>query len=378
MARFNSLKVIDVVQETPDAVSIAFEVPAELKDDFQYKQGQYLTLKFTVNGEELRRSYSICSSPAEDAPIRVAVKQVKDGRVSTFINNNVKVGDTIETMVPTGSFFTEMSKDNSKTYVLFAGGSGITPMLSILKTALKAEPNSKIILFYANNDEASTIFKTQIDELASVNAERLTVHHILNNPPISQSSEKPKKGLFSKLKKKKAPTSDHPKILTGIVTSSKALELITTYTDAKNDNEYFVCGPGPMMENVEKSLKSCNIEENRIHIEYFSSPDAPAAKVAEKTDAGKTMATVILDKETHEIELQGAETILDAAMRIGLDPPYACQGGSCCTCRALLEDGEVKMAATYGLSSSEIKDRYILTCQSTATTNKVTVNYDKG
>jgi ring-1,2-phenylacetyl-CoA epoxidase subunit PaaE len=380
MSRFHSLKVIDVVKETADAVSVAFEVPAELKESFNYIQGQYLTLKFTVNGEELRRSYSICSSPAEDAPIRVAIKKVKGGRVSTFINDNVKVGDMVEMMPPMGNFHTEMKASNAKNYILFAGGSGITPMLSILKTALKSEPNSKTILFYANNDESSTIFKKQIDNLVAANSNNLTVHHILNNPPKAEA-EKPK-GLFAKMLSK-APVSNHPALLTGMMTQEKTSELVKTYVNTSADNEYFVCGPGPMMDNVAKALKGLKIDESRVHIEYFSTPDAAPVAQATTTQAatpraGKAIATVILDKETHQIELKDAETILEAAMRIGLDPPYACQGGSCCTCRALLIEGEVKMAATYGLSASEIKDKYILTCQSTAVTDKVTVNYDKG
>ncbi|MCK6650107.1 MAG: FAD-binding oxidoreductase, partial [Bacteroidia bacterium] len=170
MAKFNSLKVVDVVRETADAVSVAFEVPANLKQDYKYIQGQYLTLKLMINGEEVRRSYSICSSPVEENELRVAIKKVHNGKVSSFINDKTQVGDVIEVMTPMGTFYSEMNASNKKNYVLFGGGSGITPMLSILKTVLKSEPNSTITLFYGNNDEASIIFKKQIDALAASNA----------------------------------------------------------------------------------------------------------------------------------------------------------------------------------------------------------------
>lgn len=356
MSRFHSLKVKSVNRETADTVSLEFEVPYDLKKDYEYKQGQYLTFKFNINAEELRRSYSICSSSLYGEELKVAVKQVKDGRVSTFINSSVKPGDSLEVMVPMGNFYTEMNSANQKHYVLFAGGSGITPMMSILKTVLKAEPQSSITLFYANNDESSIIFKKQLDDIIAVNASRISVYHILNNAP-----------------------NGHPELLKGIMTRDKCTALVQQYISSTANNEYFICGPGPMMENASTALKELSINEDRIHIEYFSSPTTPSVETTVTTPAkvGIT-ATIILDKEKHEIELKDNETVLEGALRIGLDPPYACQGGSCCTCRALLEEGEVKMAVNYGLSSSEIKKRYILTCQSRPTTSTVVVNYDKG
>ena len=355
MSKFHSLKVVDVVRETADAVSVAFEVPADLKQDFKYKQGQYLTLKLNVKGEELRRSYSICSSPMDENELRVAIKKVKDGRVSTFINDTVKVGDAIEVMVPMGNFFTEMNAANRKNYVLFGGGSGITPMLSILKTVLKAEPQSTITLFYGNNDEASVIFKKQIDGLAASNADRFKVVHILNTAPTG-----------------------HPANLQGLMTKEKNMELVKEYIDEAADNEYFICGPGPMMENVVNALKELKINETKVHIEYFTAPvNADDLKPSGNSTADAS-ATIIIDGDEHLVVLEKNETILEAAIRIGLDAPYACQGGSCCTCRALLEDGKVEMAVNYALSASEVKQGFILTCQSHPTTNKVVVNYDKG
>lgn len=355
MSKFHTLKIIDIVRETADAVSVAFEVPDNLKQEYTYKQGQYLTLKFFVNGEELRRSYSICSSPVEENELRVAIKKVKDGRMSTYINDKIKVGDSMEVMIPMGNFYTELNPAHKKNYVLFAGGSGITPMLSILKTALKLEPNSTVTLFYGNNDEASTIFKKQIDSIAANNPERLKVYHVLCNAPAG-----------------------HSQALQGLMTKEKNIELIKNFVSSTTDNEYFICGPGPMMDNVVAALKELKIDETRVHIEYFSAPVvADDSKKITPSIVGTT-ATIIMDGDQHTVTLEDNETILEAALRIGIDAPYACQGGSCCTCRALLEGGKVEMAVNYALSASEVKQGYILTCQSRPTTPNVVVNYDKG
>jgi ring-1,2-phenylacetyl-CoA epoxidase subunit PaaE len=355
MSKFHTLKVIDIVRETADAVSVAFEVPANLKQDYKYKQGQYLTLKLKVKGEEIRRSYSICSSPVDEHELRVAIKKVKDGRASTFINDNVKVGDAIEVMIPMGNFFTEMNAANKKNYILFAGGSGITPMLSILKTVLTSEPNSRVTLLYGNNDESSVIFYKKIDELAITHSDRLNVVHVLNAPPAG-----------------------HPELLKGLMTKEKNMELVKSYVNTALDNEYFICGPGPMMENVVSALKELNINEAKVHIEYFTAPvNAEDIKPSGNTASGAT-AKIIIDGDEHSVVLEPEETVLEAALRIGLDAPFACQGGSCCTCRAYLEEGKVEMQVNYALSASEVKQGYILTCQSRPTTDTVTVNYDKG
>lgn len=355
MSKFHTLKVSDVVRETADAVSIAFEVPAALKQDYKYKQGQYLTLKLKVKGEELRRSYSICSSPLDENELRVAVKKVKDGRVSTFINENVKPGDMLEVMIPMGNFFTEMNAANKKHYVLFAGGSGITPMFSILKTVLKAEPQSRITLLYGNNDEPSIIFQKQIELLALTNADRLNVVHVLNTAP-----------------------ANHPELLRGMMDKGKIISLFENYIGHSANNEYFICGPGPMMANVVEALNELKIKEEQIHIEYFTAPVNAAEVKASENEVGGAIATIILDGEERKIQLQEDESILEAALREGLDAPHACQGGSCCTCRALLQDGKVEMRVNYALSNSEVKQGYILTCQSRPTTPTVVVNYDKG
>jgi ring-1,2-phenylacetyl-CoA epoxidase subunit PaaE len=355
MSKFHTLKVKEVKRETADAVSVSFDVPASLKNDYKYLQGQYLTLKFRINGEELRRSYSICSSPLDEQEMRVAIKKVANGKVSSYINDQLKAGQEIEVMVPMGTFHSEMNAANAKTYVLFAGGSGITPMMSIIKTVLRAEPKSKITLFYGNNDEASIIFRNELDSLAAANSERLKVHHVLCNPP-----------------------SGHSQDLCGMLTLEMNINLLKSYVDPQADNEYFICGPTPMMDNVMAALKQANAPEKSIHIEYFTAPVNPDDIVPSADTVSGAKATIILDGDERDIVLEEGETILEAAIRTGLDAPYACQGGSCCTCRALLQEGTVDMAVNYALSASEVKEGFILTCQSRPTTDKVVVNYDKG
>lgn len=356
MSKFHTLKIIDIVHETADAVSVAFEVPDNLKQEYTYKQGQYLTLKFYINGEELRRSYSICSSPIDENELRIAIKKVKNGRMSAYINDEIKVDNAMEVMIPMGNFYTELNPAHKKNYVLFAGGSGITPMLSILKTALKLEPYSTVTLLYGNNDEASIIFRKQIDSIAVNNPDRLKVVHVLSDAP-----------------------ADHPQWLQGVMTKEKNIELIKDYVTVTADNEYFICGPGPMMDSVVAALKELKIDDAKVHIEYFYTPVSSddAKKITTPLVTGTT-ATIIMDGDKHNVTLEDNETILEAALRIGLDAPYACQGGSCCTCRALLEDGKVEMAVNYALSALEEKQGYILTCQSRPTTLSVLVNYDRG
>lgn len=231
MSKFYSLTISEITQETDECVSIAFHIPNDLKETFSYKQGQYITFKLMVNGEDLRRSYSVCSSPAMNEDLRIAVKKVVGGKGSIFLNSNYKVGDTIEVMPPMGNFYSEMNPSNKKTYVLFGGGSGITPMLSIIKTVLVKEPSSKVILFYGNLNESATIFKKQLSDLESSNAERLKVVHVLEKPE----------------------NANHSAELTGMMKPEMVEMLINKYTTF-GDNEYFICGPTPMMQSVESTL----------------------------------------------------------------------------------------------------------------------------
>lgn len=354
MTKFHTLQVTDVIRETADAVSIGFVVPPEFTEEYRYKQGQYLTLRFHFDGEDIRRSYSICSAPHETGELRVAIKKVKGGRVSTFINENTTLGDMIEVMTPMGTFTSQMNPANKKHYVLIAGGSGITPMLSILKTVLFAEPESKVTLLYANNDEQSVIFRNTIDELAIAYKERLKVLYVLDKPP-----------------------ENHPLLLTGIMTTEKLLGLVENYVGLNLDNEFFICGPLPMMDNAMTVLKRLQIPEERIHIEYFSAPATIEERKEEVVLAQNAHAVIIKDGDEYEVEMLPNETILEAAMRRGLDAPYSCQSGTCATCRAKLIDGNVHMKTSFALTKHDLEAGFILTCQARPTTDTLIVDYDQ-
>jgi len=354
MSRFHSLTVKEVIRETADCVSISFSIPAQLSNDFNYLQGQYITFKLNVKGEEIRRSYSVCSSPLTDADICVAVKKVKEGKGSTFLNENVKAGDVLEVMTPLGNFYTPMNVSNKKEYILFAGGSGITPMLSIIKSVLKAEPQSNVQLFYGNENETSIIFKQQLASLEQQAEGKLKVHHILNQADAAS-----------------------PAIYTGIMSIDRVKELMSTFVKVNSGTEIFICGPTPMMQNVEQTLQQLNVPKAQVHLEYFTAP-VDASTASAPFGSKKASLTIILDGDEVVTELLPDESILEAALRMNLDAPYACQGGSCCTCRALLIEGKVEMKVNYALLDAEVKQGFILTCQSHALTDHIIVDYDKG
>lgn len=358
MAKFYKLKVADVTRETAECVSIAFEVPEALKNEYKYIQGQYLTIKLNVNGEEIRRSYSICSSPVLDKDLRVAIKRVKDGRGSNYLNEKIKPGDELEVMTPMGNFYSELSGSNKKNYVLFAGGSGITPMLSIIKTTLHTEPGSKLTLFYGNRDESSVIFKKHLDELESKHNDRLKIYHILENNPSSSDE-----------------------LLKGLLTPEKTTKLVENFIKITDDHEFFICGPSGMMDCVKKALHHLNVPDKKVHIEYFTAT-LEQQKVATKIEDTKhpfieAQVTVMLDGEETTFTLKpDGPAILDAALDADLDVPFACKGAVCCTCRAKLIEGKVHMDMNYALSDAEVAAGYILTCQSHPLTPVVKVDYD--
>ena len=356
MAKFYSLKVSDIRRETNDAVSVAFEVPATLWPEYQYKQGQYLTLKLNVNGEEIRRSYSICTSPFSEKELRVAIKEVKAGRGSTFVNRHLKVGDSVEVMTPMGNFTSVLSGSAQKHYVLFAGGSGITPMMSILKSVLYIEKQSSITLIYANRDEDNAIFKKEIDKIAADNADRFKVIYVYDSP--KQNLADLYKGLMSK---------------------EKVKAIVDAHVPIKPNNEYFICGPGPMMENVKEVLEALKIEKEKIHIEYFTAVLETLAKAEQQVVGADVVSKVTVlqygVETTFDLKTSGP-TILDAATDAGVDAPFSCKGAVCCTCRAKVLEGKVKMDANFALTDAEVEQGFILTCQSHPLTEKVVVDYD--
>lgn len=354
MSKFHALKVKDVRKETADCVSVAFEIPNELQSQFTFKAGQYLTFKFNINGEELRRSYSVCTAPI-DNELRVAIKKVKDGKVSTYVNDKLKVGDVIDTMPPEGKFTPELHPYNKKTYNLFSGGSGITPSMSILKTVLAAESQAYVNLFYGNVNEDSIIFKNELDELRNKYQDRLTIYHTLDNPKEKREE-----------------------LFTGRITKEKTKIFADKFINKNLINECFICGPGEMIQNVKEALEESGIPKNKIHIEYFGTPPEEVKTSGHNSLIVPAELTIICDGDERVVFMEPHQTVLEVALQSNLDAPYACKGGSCCTCRAKVIEGKAIMDVNYALMDDEVADGYILTCQAHAITPTLVVDYDQG
>jgi ring-1,2-phenylacetyl-CoA epoxidase subunit PaaE len=361
MSKFHTLKVLNVNQETADAVSVSLEVPAALQNDFKFIQGQYLTFRFMVNGEEVRRSYSICSCAQLNEPLTVAVKRVANGKASNYINSQLKAGDNVEVMAPLGKFYTPLSATNEKHYYLFAGGSGITPMMAILKSVLQVEPSSKVTLFYGNNNAASIIFRNQLDTLTAKHGDRLKVVHALME------------------------AGEVATAYIGVMSKDLVLKMIRENTALRFQNaEFFICGPGIMMDNTKQALVELDMPKEKIHIEYFTAkennedmkPEEVGSGDMPEITSGKAKVKIKYDGKEHEFMMDVRETVLEAALDAGYDPPYSCMVAACCTCRAKLLKGKVHMADRESLTDSEIKDGYVLTCQSHPRTAEVLLDYD--
>lgn len=357
MIHFHLLPVKKVQQETDDCVSITFAVPEELYDTFQFIQGQSLTLRKYFNGEEVRRSYSICSSPY-DNELKIAVKKTEGGIFSTYANEQLKADDILEVMPPVGTFYTELHPDNKKHYVAFAAGSGITPVLSIIKTTLIAEPYSTFTLIYGNRTKNNIIFKEAFEALKDKYMARLQIIYLLSRE-----------------------ATDIP-LNSGRIDTAKCGLLFEKMIDIHKVDDYFLCGPEQMIFTVKDFLLQNGVNEEHIHFELFTIPginkstvDTPPSTATE--DSPKAQVSVKLDGITYDFQLAyNDQTILDAALNAGADAPYACKGGVCTTCKAKLLEGQVEMDAHWGLEQDEIDDGYILTCQSHPITEKVVVDYD--
>ena len=353
---FEQLTVREVRRETNDCVSIAFEIPDTLKNSFQFLQGQYITLKTKIGGEEVRRSYSICSSPLDDE-LRVAVKKVPQGVFSTYANEILKAGDQLDVMPPIGKFFTPLLPEQKKNYVGFAAGSGITPLLSIIKTTLQTEQESTFTLVYGNRNLHSIIFRETLEALKNKYMDRFRLIHILSRE-----------------------TTDTP-LNSGRIDTDKCLVLCDKAIDLQQTDEFFLCGPEEMIFAVKNVLEQQHVPTQKIHFELFTTAGQQHKKnhqQEEDIDKGpKSKITVTLDGISFDFELsQKGDAILDAALKHGADLPYACKGGVCCTCRAKLIEGEVDMEVNYGLEPDEIEQGFILTCQSHPKSEKVVVDFD--
>ena len=365
---FHTLTVKEVVRETPDAVTVKFEVPEALKETYSYTQGQYLTLKFDVNGEEVRRPYSLCSSPFE-GELAVTVKKVENGLVSSYINETVKAGDPIEVMPPEGRFFTKLDPEQRKTYYLFGAGSGITPLISILKTILEEEPLSSVFLLFGNRDEGSIIFYRQLEELSVRFADQLIVEHVLSQP--RREKARGLAGIFSK-----GVVNWEGRV--GRIDEAMVTRFLQEHPSRSPAAEYFICGPGSMIENTKNALLKLGIAQKNIHAEYFIS-GLPRMK-APLNDGAKakaeTSVKVVLDGQEISIGVPEDKSILDALLDEGYDPPYSCTAGACSTCMAKILEGSVTMELCYALDDEEVAEGYILTCQSHPSSSRLEITYD--
>lgn len=359
MARFHTLEVEDVKQETADAIVVGLRVPPDKRSDFKFIHGQYLTVKLNVNGEELRRSYSICSSPLDTEVIRIAVKRVDQGRASSLLVGQLKKGDSLEVMTPMGNFYTLLDPAHERHYVAFAAGSGITPILSILKTVLRTEPKSKFTLFYGNTDLDRILFREKLGDLKALHGDRLGVHHILS------------KGI------------DEDLLFNGRITTEKAKQLVSRFVTDALHKEFFICGPEQMMVNVSEALESMGVAKSHIHVELFTTPvssatKADAAPASPGAFTGTATVKVIMDGREHVLQVPAnGDAVLDAALEAGLDVPFACKGAVCCTCKARVVEGQVEMDMNYALTDGEVADGYVLTCQTHPRSANVTIDYDQ-
>ncbi|WP_309663055.1 2Fe-2S iron-sulfur cluster-binding protein [Sphingomonas sp.] len=355
IAHFHALRVVEIVPETAEANSIRFEILPDLREAFAFKAGQHLTLKAEIGGEELRRNYSLCTAP-DDQDWMVTVKRIAGGVFSNWVGDNLKPGDLIDVMPPHGSFTTEFDPKASRRYVGFAGGSGITPVISLIKTALKQEPNSRFTLFYGNRDSSSVIFLDALADLKDRYMGRFELYHFL-------AEEAGDVALFNGMLDQ--------------AMCGNAIEQLVG--DASEVDAWFICGPGPMMDAAEAALLERAVAKERIHIERFTAgrPSAALTQEMAKLEAKAVGATlsVTLDGRTRRVEFTQSN-ILDSARAAGLPAPFACKAGVCATCRAKVVSGKVEMAARYGLTDEEVADGYVLTCQSVPVGDGVAVDYD--
>ena len=348
MPLFKKLIIKEVKRETKDAVSILFNVPEEFKSHYTFIAGQYVNLRLTLDGKEIRRAYSICSSP-ESGELRIAVKAVKNGAFSQFANTKLKAGDMLEVGKPEGKFTLETESHNQKNYAAFVAGSGITPAISILKSVLKSEPQSSFVLVYGNKSPEETIFHQELHDLQLKYTGRLFVHYVY-------SQAKADGELFGRIDKS----------VVNFVLNNKHKEL--------EFDKFYLCGPEEMINTVTKVLKEHNIKDSAIKFELFSS--SAVENLEASSHEGHTKITMTVDDDETTFEMSQKQTILEAALKQGIDAPYSCQGGICSSCLARVKSGTAEMKKNSILSDKEIADGLILTCQAHPTSAEIVVDFD--
>ncbi|WP_321890069.1 1,2-phenylacetyl-CoA epoxidase subunit PaaE [Paraburkholderia bannensis] len=357
--QFHSLRIREVRPETADAVSVAFDVPPELRDAYRFTQGQFVTLKTHIDGEETRRSYSICVGVTDydrDGELRIGIKRVRGGRFSNFAFDQLAPGHEIDVMTPDGRFFTHLNAEHGKHYVAFSGGSGITPVLAIIKTTLETESRSAFTLVYGNRSVDAIMFAEELEDLKNRFMDRFRLYHVLSDD--LQDVE-----LFN-----------------GVLDQEKCAAFIESLLPAEQIDEAFICGPGPMMDAAEAALKDAGVAQQKVHVERFGSPlpqaGVPAVEITESTPAADLEIVIDGKKRKLRLPYEGV-SLLDVGLKAGLALPYACKGGVCCTCRAKVLEGEVKMDKNYTLEEQEVKDGFVLTCQCHPVSERVVVSFDE-
>jgi len=356
-AGFYSLKVDKITRETPEAVSIRLLVPPPLKSLFVYKAGQYLTLRKEINGEDVRRSYSVCESPLVDEMPSVAVKEVEGGKMSPYLNTQLKEGDLIEAMPPMGNFTLTPDPSLKRHIVLFGGGSGITPLKSILKSVLLFEPESSVTLIYANRTQDAVIFKSELAQLEQEYTSRFKIIHTFDTPPADWAG------------------------YSGRLSEDIIKDIVSFLPMHARDCHHYICGPAPMMQLIEETLQKVGVSKDHINLEYFTAVEKPkdnssGTSEEESGEIKERRITVEVFGETAEVNVEPDQSILEAAQDAGLDPPYSCTVGVCTTCRARLRSGKVHMDEREGLSDAELDEGYVLTCQSHPLTDDVDLIYE--
>ena len=354
--KFYTLRVRDLRRETSDTISVAFDVPADLRELFRFTAGQHLTLRANIDGSDQRRSYSLCTAPHENE-LRVAIKKVPGGVFSTFANERLHAGDELRVMPPQGRFSAETNPLNKNLYLAFTAGSGITPVISILKSVLHQEPDSRFILFYGNRGFDQIIFREQLEELKNRYPARLAVHHVLSRESLGAD-------LFH-----------------GRIDGDKCRAYSRLLFQPAEVDAFFLCGPEAMTFEVKSTLEALGVDPKKIHYELFSSAGAPQRQAINTAvlhpDFFDASITVIQDGQQFDFTLfSDGSTLLDAAMRAGADLPFSCKGGVCSTCKARVLEGEVTMERCYGLEPEEVQAGYVLTCQSHPKSKKVVVSFD--
>ncbi|MCF8459584.1 MAG: 2Fe-2S iron-sulfur cluster binding domain-containing protein [Flavobacteriales bacterium] len=357
MATFHPLEVVDIKRETVEAVSIKLRIPADLAEEFKFIPGQYVMFKHVVNGEELKRSYSISSSPQE-GELRVGVKEVPGGRFSTYANQELKVGDTLNTLAPRGRFVIHTDPSNKKHYVSFCAGSGVTPIISMMKHVLETEPQSHFTCFYGNRYASTIIYVDEINALKNRFPDRLEIHYVMSKEEMGSD------------------------FFRGRIDEEKIRKFSEVLFDPAEVDAFYMCGPEQIIHAAKKVLEEKGVAEEKLHFELFGSPNPTAGfsstPVSEETkESVRSHITVVMDGDEFAFEMNpGHETILDAADRTGLDVPYSCKGGVCCTCLARIKEGEVTMTRNYSLTDKEVASGLVLTCQAHPKTDRVVVDFD--